>query len=124
MELFASYPLVGIGAPIHLFLPDVAKLLGTTCIVPKYAPVANALGAVVGNVAASWTTEIQPVYDAAGISCYQVFSQDGPLFFETPEEAEEAAISDALSGAKKEARKRGAASDLTTSYEKKIKPFW
>lgn len=121
MELSASYPLVGIGAPIHLFLPDVAKLLGTTCIVPKYAPVANALGAVVGNVSASWITEIKPVYDAAGISCYQVFSQDGPLFFETPEEAEEAAISDALSGAKKEARKRGAASDLTTSFEKKDK---
>ena len=58
--------------------------------------------------------------------CIEVFLRDQSQLFdepvaETPEEAEEAAISDALSGAKKDARKRGAASDLTTSYEKKDK---
>lgn len=44
--------LVGVGAPIHVFLPEVARLLGTTCFVPQEAGVTNALGAVIGDIRA------------------------------------------------------------------------
>ena len=68
-------------------------------------------------MSASWTTEIRPVYDVSGIQDYQVFTQNGILSFSTREEAEHAAVSDALSQARQEAKKRGAGAKLTTSYE-------
>ena len=46
LSLKTSLPLVGIGAPIHVFLPTVAGLFGTRAILSEYAGVANALGAV------------------------------------------------------------------------------
>lgn len=53
-------PLVGIGGPIRLFLKDAADALGTTCIIPESAPVANAVGAVTGKMSASCVAEIRP----------------------------------------------------------------
>ncbi len=55
-----SVPLVGIGGPIGLFLGDVAKMLGTTAFVSEHAGVANALGAIAGNVSATVSYEIAP----------------------------------------------------------------
>ncbi len=43
-------PVIGIGAPVHQFLPQAAALLGTTAIVPPDADVANAIGAITGSV--------------------------------------------------------------------------
>ena len=45
LSLKTSLPLVGIGAPIHVFLPAVAELIGTKAILSEYSGVANALGA-------------------------------------------------------------------------------
>ena len=45
LSLKTQLPLVGIGAPIHVFLPRVAELFGTRAILSKYSGVANALGA-------------------------------------------------------------------------------
>ena len=46
LSLKTKLPLVGIGAPIHVFLPMVAGLFGTRAILSEYSGVANALGAV------------------------------------------------------------------------------
>ena len=43
-------PVVGIGAPVHQFLPAAAALLGTRAVVPANADVANAIGAITGSV--------------------------------------------------------------------------
>lgn len=43
-------PIVGIGAPAATYYPDVAKRLGTSAILPRFAPVCNAIGAVVGEI--------------------------------------------------------------------------
>ncbi len=43
-------PLVGLGASAKLYHPGAARLLGTHAIVPPDADVANAIGAVVGQV--------------------------------------------------------------------------
>lgn len=55
--------LTGIGAPIHLFLPKVAKAMQTKCIIPEHSEVANAIGAASGKVEVYSKTEIIPVYD-------------------------------------------------------------
>lgn len=59
----AQASLVGIGAPIHVFLPAVAEALGVPCILPEHGEVANAVGAVVSNITAVATAEITPSYD-------------------------------------------------------------
>lgn len=112
-----DYALIGIGAPVHLFIRDVAELLGTKGIVPEHAPVANALGAVVGNVIATQTVEIHPVYHAGGISSYEVICRDGILSFDELEDARTAARKEAEEAACENAKQRGATGTLTVSYE-------
>ncbi len=51
-ELSLKMPLVGIGAPASLLLPQVASLLHTQYISPPHYQVANAVGAAVGSVIA------------------------------------------------------------------------
>jgi N-methylhydantoinase A/oxoprolinase/acetone carboxylase beta subunit len=43
-------PVVGIGAPIHFFLPGAAQALGAKAVLPKDADVANAIGAITSDV--------------------------------------------------------------------------
>ncbi|HSJ56549.1 MAG TPA: hydantoinase/oxoprolinase family protein [Anaerolineae bacterium] len=43
-------PVVAIGAPVQAYLPRVAEKLHTRLLIPAHAEVANAIGAVVGNV--------------------------------------------------------------------------
>ncbi len=43
-------PIVGIGAPVHLFLPEAAKMLNTDWDIPPDADVANAIGAITSSV--------------------------------------------------------------------------
>lgn len=108
-----DFSLVGIGAPTSIFLDDVAKMLQTKAVIPKYYEVANALGAIVGNVYASYSVEIKPDYDPSGISGYIVYGNKANKFFEEIEKAEIFAISEAESGAKREATKRGALGQIT-----------
>lgn len=42
--------IVGIGAPAHAFLPSVAEKLGTQAVIPFYAGVANAVGAITSAI--------------------------------------------------------------------------
>ena len=51
-EISLKMPLVGIGAPASLLLPQVAETLHTEYISPPYYQVANAVGAAVGSVIA------------------------------------------------------------------------
>jgi N-methylhydantoinase A/oxoprolinase/acetone carboxylase beta subunit len=112
-----NYSLVGIGAPVHLFLPGVAALLGTRAVVPEHSGVANAIGAVVGNIRASWTADIRPVYSGGGITDYTVFGYNRTGSFRTLKEAEAFAVSEAEAGAREEAFKRGARGELKLTVE-------
>ncbi|NJD01586.1 MAG: hydantoinase/oxoprolinase family protein [Ruminiclostridium sp.] len=66
--------LVGIGAPIHIFLPDVSRCLNTDYMIPENAGVANAVGAITGNVSVEETVVIRPrtiaVVGVTGYYCY------------------------------------------------------
>jgi len=110
--LHTEYTLVGIGAPIHIFLDDVAKLLGTNSVIPKHYEVANALGAIMGSICASHSVEIKPNSSVLGITGYTVFGSEETRVFDRMNEAVEFAVSQAEERARAEAVKRGATGKL------------
>lgn len=109
--------LIGIGAPIHIFLPDVARALHTECVVPEYANVANALGAIVGNVSAVCTIEVKPEMLPDKKMLYTVYGKEKNTVFTSQDEAEQEAAREAKSHAIAEAKKRGAGDDLSVTSE-------
>lgn len=52
-------PLVGVGAPVGALFPELGELLGTTVTVGDLSPVANAVGAVAGDVMLRETASVR-----------------------------------------------------------------
>ena len=50
VQIELKRPVVGIGAPIHYFLPKVSKSLNVETLLPDNADVANAIGAITSNI--------------------------------------------------------------------------
>ena len=50
VSIASRFPVIGIGAPADIFVRRIAQLLHADFILPDYAPVANAVGAVAGSV--------------------------------------------------------------------------
>ena len=50
VTIASRFPVIGIGAPAAIFVKGVARLLQAPFILPDFAPVANAVGAVAGSV--------------------------------------------------------------------------
>ncbi len=55
-----NHPVIGIGAPIHFFLPEAVIPFKTEAIIPKDADVANAIGAITSHVFIRKQLEIIP----------------------------------------------------------------
>ena len=53
-------PIVGIGAPAHIFLPELEKRLDVKVVIPPHADVGNAVGAVCSKVSESITLQVYP----------------------------------------------------------------
>ncbi len=53
-------PIIGLGAPVHCFLPDAARLLDADVAIPPDADVANAIGAITSWVVVTHEAEIRP----------------------------------------------------------------
>lgn len=112
LSLETSAVLVGIGAPTHLFLPQVAEKLGTRCVIPPEAAVANALGALVGHIAAAVTAEIEPFISESGQDQFRIYTSQQHFTAVEEEEAIKIALKTAEEEAVAEARRRGAAGEL------------
>jgi N-methylhydantoinase A/oxoprolinase/acetone carboxylase beta subunit len=104
--------LVGIGAPTHVFLPAVAKAIGTSCIIPENAEVANALGALKADIDAAVRVEISKGLSASGHVYYVVHAPTGSTRHEVLDEALDTAKAASEAAAVKEARARGALGEL------------
>ena len=63
-------PIIGIGAPASIFLPDVAKALHTELILPEYHEVANAVGAIAGSVMVEEELLIYPKLSRDGLEVF------------------------------------------------------
>ncbi len=118
--------LLGAGAPIHIFLPDVARALHTEWRVSEYSGVSNALGAVLGNVCVYETVHIKADYITP-----KADENDG-IFFISGENREafddlDMAIRRATVIAKERAAKKaercGAKGEVTVTVEVKKKDF-
>ena len=46
-----NLPIVAVGAPVKAYFPALAAALQTELYIPEHADVANALGAITGNIA-------------------------------------------------------------------------
>ncbi len=107
--------LVGIGAPTHVFLPDVAKALGTEYIHPENAEVANALGALKADINTVVRVEIYQGLSSSGHMYYVVHAPLGSSRFDNLDEAIDTAKAASEEAALKEARARGALGELAVS---------
>jgi N-methylhydantoinase A/oxoprolinase/acetone carboxylase beta subunit len=55
-----NMPIIGIGAPIAAWLPQVAEKLNTDLIIPEHAEVANAVGVAAGKIMETVKVLIKP----------------------------------------------------------------
>lgn len=80
-------PIVGIGAPARIFLPPVARALETEIIFPDHYEVANAVGAVVGNVVVRQQAQVLLSIDGDVVGGYYVRLPGGQQLFKGLDEA-------------------------------------
>ncbi len=114
-HLFSTkYTLIGIGAPTHLFLPEVAKALDAPYLLPENAEVANAIGALKSNLNATIEVHITERFsNDLGKFIYIVHSPYGSMYVEDREEAIELGKKEAEKAARAEAQARGADGDIS-----------
>ena len=106
LQFSPDLPLVGVGAPAGSYYPAVARGLGVRLVVPPHAHVANAVGAVLGQVAQRvHMTVTQPVRGT-----FKVFTPGGPVDFRVLDEA----LAHARALAAEEARARALAAGAAT----------
>jgi N-methylhydantoinase A/oxoprolinase/acetone carboxylase beta subunit len=105
VELALKGPLVAIGAPAATYYPEVSRRLHTELCVPDHAPVANAIGAVVGSV----TQAVRVLISSQGSGdIYRVHLPDGVHDFPDLQDAADFAAASAEAQARQLADKAGA----------------
>ncbi len=87
VTLSCKWPIVAMGAPAWAFFPQVGHYLNTRIIIPEHAEVANAVGAVAGDVVVREKAVIRPGENAN----YVLHWREGRMEFEHLEQAVEAA---------------------------------
>ena len=108
LRINTGFKLIGIGAPIRVFIGEIAEMLGAEFEVPENFEVANALGAIMGSVCAEVSVEIKPIDTVAGVAGYTVYGRNENKIFKKLSDAAEFAERDARDGAEAEAAARGA----------------
>jgi N-methylhydantoinase A/oxoprolinase/acetone carboxylase beta subunit len=105
--------LVAVGAPAHLYYPDVSGKLGINLEIPAHADAANAVGAVVGSVTQREHMSItQPT-----LGQFRAHDKQGPADFTLLKEAIQFAESTTAARARTKARSAGASTiELVTEH--------
>ncbi len=102
--------ILGMGAPAHVFLPEVAAALGTKCVLPDHAEIGNAIGAVMAELVAHVSVPVTQ-WDDGGLT-YMVHTPEGSVKFRDLERAVSLARETAAAEAVREALLRGARGEL------------
>ena len=102
--------LLGMGAPAHVFLPEVAAALGTRCVIPDHAEIGNAIGAVMAELIVRSSVTVTQ-WDEGGVT-YMVHTPEGSVKHRDLTVATELAGRIAAEEAVKEALLRGAQGEL------------
>ena len=104
-DIYLKMPIIGLGAPAKVFLPEVAKMLHTEVVFPPYCEVANAVGAVSASVLAYKEAQLKPKDDLIHYTLQTAF---GIWEFNSLEEAEAFGTELLSKQAVEEAENRGA----------------
>ena len=104
-------PIIGIGAPAAIFLKSVAEKLHCELILPTHHEVANAVGAVAGNVMITEEVLVYPLVSGDGLEVLGYTVQTG----DNQEVFDEAA--DALAHARKLGRERALGAALRSGAD-------
>ncbi|HTO30699.1 MAG TPA: hydantoinase/oxoprolinase family protein [Pararhizobium sp.] len=95
-SLALDRPLVGLGASAPVYYPAIADMLGAESRIPEEAGVANAVGAVVGQVRASVTVFVtvpeEGIFIVNGAGPSSRFTDEGQAFALARERAQTAAL--------------------------------
>ena len=97
LRFAGDLPLVAVGAPAASWYPGVARALGVDLAVPEHGNVANAVGAVLGEV--SQRVHLTVTQPQRGV--FRVFTTEGPKDF--------AALPDAIAHAREVASREATA---------------
>ncbi|MCJ8519776.1 N-methylhydantoinase A/oxoprolinase/acetone carboxylase beta subunit [Pseudorhizobium tarimense] len=111
-------PLIGLGASAPIYYPGVAQMLGAEAVIPVHADVANAVGAVVGQVRSVVTV----VVTAPGEGRYVVSGMGEPWAVEDEAEALALARERARKAALEKAAAAGADQAVVTLSEELDRP--
>jgi len=107
VSIALKQPVVGIGAPIHFFLPRISENLVAETILPENADVANAIGAITSNVLIKRHLRIIPNNDGGG---FLIDGLAGAHHFEKFKEADEFAREELVQLVRRQARAAGTSS--------------
>ena len=121
LALMIDRPVIALGAGAKAYYPGAADILGLSAIIPEHADVANAVGAVVGQVRVRVEAEIQETGDGV----FHISGADLDLSqnrFTQEEAALEAAEAACLVAVRTKAFAAGAGtSDLDIRIERDVK---
>jgi N-methylhydantoinase A/oxoprolinase/acetone carboxylase beta subunit len=113
-------PIIGIGAPVDAWLPEVAARFSTEYVSPQDHDVGNAVGAISGCIQESITAVVEPSARPGG-KC-TVFSSLGRMEFDSVSEAVSSTLDMCAAHAKAMAEESGAES-VTISYDRKDRTY-
>ena len=115
LKFHKDISIIAVGAPAHLYYPEVSKNLGVSYEAPPNAQVANAVGAVVGGIVQrARITVTQPT-----LGLYRVHDNTGPADFFDLEEAIAFASTVTEGRAKLKAENAGAENIQVSTREKR-----
>lgn len=103
-NLKINLPIVAVGAPVKAYFPALAKALQTELHIPGHADVANAIGAITGNIALT----VEVIVSVTGDERYIIQGVPDNNSFEDLEEATAAAVAYVTDKAKQRAVEAGA----------------
>ncbi len=83
VQMSLGLPLIGLGASAHSYYGPVGDRLGTQTILPDHAGVANAIGAVVGQVA----MHVSGSVTSPGLGAFVAHLPDGPARYDSSDAA-------------------------------------
>lgn len=116
-------PIIGIGAPVAAWLPEVAEIFGTGLILPEHSDVGNAIGAITGSVSQTSSALVKPLSGSTAEDppC-SVFTADGRREFGTMSEGLEFAERETVRTAREAAMFAGA-TNIVTETKRREKSY-
>jgi N-methylhydantoinase A/oxoprolinase/acetone carboxylase beta subunit len=107
-------PIIGIGAPAGIFLPQVAQALHTELVLPEHHQVANAVGAIAGSVMVEEELLVYPRLSRDGLEVFGYYVQAGD------ERLEIEGLEEALSQARRLSQERALGAALRSGADQPL----